>query len=106
MFRTTANRVARVGPAARIAVVPVFGLSSTPHPQVDPYPTVTVEDPSVQDETATNDPTETTVQVTMVEDADLARTGSDSGKAALLGLAALGAGGVCVSAARKRSTQS
>lgn len=106
MFRTTANRVARVGAVAGIAVVGVFGLSSAAHAQVDPYPTVTVEDPSVQDETATNDPTETTVQVTMVEDADLARTGSDSGKAALLGLAALGAGGVCVSAARKRSTQS
>jgi len=109
MLGSTAHRVVRFGAAAGIAAIGFLGFSQAAHAAIDPYPTVTTEvttttGPSVLPTEVTR-PAPTTAPVA-VEDNNLARTGSDSGKIALLGLAALGAGGVCVSAARRRSAES
>ena len=110
MLGPTATRVARFGAAAGISAIGFLGFAQAAHAQVDPYPTVTTEPattttgPEVLPSSVTQGgPTTAPVSV---EDNNLARTGSDSGKIALLGLAALGAGGVCVSAARRRSAES
>ena len=116
MHAPVTRRIARFGAGVALAATGFFGLSQAAHAQVDPYVTTTTEAPTttVIETTTTEGPqveASTTVQAetpttaaVAVEDADLARTGSESGKIALLGLAALGAGGVCVSAARRRAS--
>ena len=92
--------------AVALVLVGLFGLAGAASAQdVGPYPTPTTEGPDVSASTVVQD--DDTIPVSNTSDtsgAELANTGSESGRVALLGLAALGTGGVCIAAARRRAT--